>query len=517
MAKRRERKGQTRREVLQNAAMAGVAVSVSAHVGCAPAASAKRPNIILVFPDQHRHDAIAAAGDPVIKTPTMDRLISEGTLFEKMWCQSPVCRPARASLITGRYPHQHGVTGNNTTDFDPAWPTFMKNLQAVGYTTSTFGKTHYTQEFDAEEIADPNAKLDFDARKTHPFIQKFGFDYVVDEGGQWFPAMTGFVSGYTEFLKAHGMLETYQQQIRAHWHSGEDHYTGFINNFPAEFDVVSFLAKESIDWLENKRDKSKPFFLTYAPVKPHPPYSADPVWAAYYKDKAMPQGPRDIVKAPNPIWEAYLGKNYAKAKRKSPEAIDHSKRMYYAMISLVDQKVGEIMQALEKQGELDNTWIFWSSDHGELMGDHNMFGKSQFYHPSVGVPGVVRPPKNMKVEKRISSPAEVIDMSATFIDIAGAAPLDASGRSLIPVMQGKQTPRYAFSEIKGRGDTLMVAVTDGRYRYTVEWNSKTPCEFFDLQEDPQELNNLINDPAGKKQAAQMQTDLIEPHMAGKVL
>src|SRR6185503_10493762 len=132
-------------------------------------------------------------------------------------------------------------------------------------------------------------------------------------------------------------------------------------------------------------------------------------------------------------------------------------------------------------------------------------------------PCIVRPPRDAPAKRTIDAPTEVIDLAATILDIAGAAPLDAPGRSLLPVMRGEETPRYAFSEMARSKDTLFVAVSDGRYRCTVEARSKTPCELFDLQEDPQELVNLVADPAQTKRVAEMQGDLIEPHLAGKIL
>ena len=133
----------TRREVLRDAAVAGIAASLGRSAGGAEQATAPKPNILLVLPDQHRHDAIGAAGDPVVATPTLDRLAREGTHFTRMWCQGPSCRPARASLITARYPYQHGIVGPDAPANDPAWPTVMKRLQSAGYATATFGKTDY--------------------------------------------------------------------------------------------------------------------------------------------------------------------------------------------------------------------------------------------------------------------------------------------------------------------------------------------------------------------------------------
>jgi arylsulfatase A-like enzyme len=231
----------------------------------------------------------------------------------------------------------------------------------------------------------------------------------------------------------------------------------------------------------------------------------------------MPQGPRGRVTSSVPVWAKVFEERYRRFPPESitPEMIDNSRRMYYAAISLVDQKVGEILKALADRGELDSTWVLYSSDHGELMGDHGLFDKTLFYHASVGVPCIVRPPDGSPAGRVVSAPTEAIDLAATILDIAGTVPLDAPGRSLLSVMRGEETPRYAFSEMARSRDTYFVAVTDGRYRCTVEHKSKTPCELFDLDADPQEVTNLVDDKSQARRIAEMQGDLIEPHLTGK--
>ncbi len=517
----------TRREVLRDAAVAGIAAGLGRRAAGAEPAGAPKPNLLLILPDQHRHDAIGAAGDPVVATPTLDRLAREGTMFTRMWCQGPSCRPARASLITGRYPHQHGIVGPDAPANDPAWPTVMKQLQSAGYATATFGKTDYgfkdntgrsLPEGDRGREGGPESATDGDVREMHPFIRSFGWDYASENPSQLDIAIPGYGSSYTDYLRAHGWYDAYCRQVRAHWRGSIDQYAGFVSEIEQEHDLASFVAREVIDWLQG-RDRSKPFFVVYAPNKPHHPYNADPKWAAYYDGKPVPRGPRGRVTPANPLWAKVFAERYRRFPPESitDEFVDNSRRMYYAGISLVDQKVGEILALLADRGELDSTWVLYSSDHGELMGDHGLFDKTLFYHPSVGVPCIVRPPRDLPPRRTIDAPTEAIDLAATILDIAGAPPLDAPGRSLLPVMGGEESPRYAFSEMARSQDTFFVAVTDGRWRYTVEQRSKTPCELFDLENDPQEVVNLAEDPAHAKRMAEMQDDLIEPHLAGREL
>ena len=505
----------TRRDILYGAAAGALSqtVSLSFGAGDVHAQPENKPNILLIYSDQHRPDAMGCAGNPVIVTPHLDRLAREGTRFSQMWCQSPLCRPARASMITARYPHEHGIVTNLEKPFNPAWPTMMRNLQAAGYVTANIGKMHYSLP-NAEDFADPNQPMDYDIRSEDAYIKSFGFDFVLQEAGLYEPALTGYGSTYTDYLHDHGLLEIFRKEVRSAWQQGTGRFKPYVSEIPIEHDHTSFLARQTIKWIEN-RDTSKPFFMTLAPFAPHLPFAGQRIWADYYAGKEMPGGPRDRAKAPNDVWAKWIESRYrvSQADNFSEERIGEIKRMYYAMVSLVDQKIGEIMNILEKRGELDNTWILYSADHGEMLGDHLMMEKSTFYKSAVGVPGLIRPPHGAPGRQLVETPTEVIDMTATILDIAGATPLASKGGfSLLPLMNGASVAdARAYSEI-GNKNGFMVAVTDGRFRLTVEWNSRTPCEFFDLDNDFDELVNLVNDPVHARRVTDMQTALIEPHM-----
>ena len=132
-------------------------------------------NILLIFADQHRHDVMGCAGHPLVRTPHLDALAASGVRFEQAWCQSPICQPSRASVITGRYAHELGVI-HNTGGFDPTWPTVMKQLQAAGYETATIGKTHYHESYQP-----PKEDGQIDMRDQADFVKAFGWDYVLEE------------------------------------------------------------------------------------------------------------------------------------------------------------------------------------------------------------------------------------------------------------------------------------------------------------------------------------------------
>jgi arylsulfatase len=452
-----------------------------------------RPNILFIFADQHRHDALGCAGNPLIQTPHLDQLASSSVRFRNAWCQSPICQPARAALITGKYPHELGVMRNFGPDMDSQWPTFMKQLQQAGYSTANVGKTHYY----AEGLAEPDGETDM--RQHSPKIAAFGFDHVVEEFDRYVHAMDGVHTPYTDYLKAEGVYETYRDQIKSIWRLTEQHWDGVTSPLTKEQDLTSFLTREAQTWLQQQSD-SQPFFLQLSYVQPHVPLMADPEWANVYRDLEIPRGPVDSEPAEVPVWNDYLSwcGHHANAHLLTDQYVQQGARQYYAMISLIDECIGKVIRQLDKQGVLDNTWIVYSSDHGEMLGDHGLMAKFNFYRSSVQVPLIVRPPGGC--EPWVSdSLAATVDIGPTLLEAAKAEPLEGiRGHSLLPVIAQQASERdFLFSEIQKQSREAQApvfrAVRNNRYRLTLETNTKTPCELFDLVEDPNELHNRVSD------------------------
>ena len=475
--------------------------------------NSKQPNIIYLFSDQHRHDAMGCAGNKVVQTPALDRLASEGLRCSRAYCQSPVCMPSRASVITGLYPHQHGILQNFVADSDPNWPTMMKQLQKVGYFTSLFGKTHF---YGLGGVR-PSENEVMDLREQEHLVKEFGFDVAVEEFDRYVHCFPKILTHYTEFLKKKGVYESYAEQIQAINRLTPQHWDAVTSPLGQEDDLTSFIGDQSIDWLKSYND-DKPFFMMTSFVAPHVPLMGDPIWAEYYMDKDIELGPRTAPEIPNEIWGDYLAlcHDHSNSHLLTDEYVKNGARQYYGMISLIDQKIRDIIQVLEDKGLMENTWILYSADHGEMLGDHNLMAKMNYYKSSVQVPAIIRPPEGIKgkVEEGL---VESIDLTATILDIADAEPLERSaGMSLLPCIDGKgRSKEAAFSAIKARkykDRTYMMAVTD-RYRYTLESQSWTPCEFFDLQEDPDELNNLVNDSSVQGLMKDLDADLVKPYLA----
>ena len=455
---------------------------------------ATRPNILFIFADQHRHDALGCAGNRVIETPNIDRIAASGIRFKEAWCQSPICQPSRAALITARLPHKLGVMRNFGPDMDSSWPTFMQRLQQAGYATANIGKTHYY----AEGLAEPEGETDM--RQYSSRVAEFGFDHVVEEFDRYVHAMDRVSTPYTDYLKAEGVYEPYRDQLKSIWRLTEHHWDGVTSPLTKEQDLSSFLTREAQSWLAHQTDE-QPFFMQMSYVQPHVPLMADPEWASHYSQMQIPRGAVDSSTADVPVWNDYLSwcGHHANAHLLSDEYVLAGARQYYAMISLIDECVGQLLNQLESQGLLDNTWIVYSSDHGEMLGDHGLMAKFNFYRSSVQIPLIISPAGGC--EPRTSEDlAALIDIGPTLLDVAGAEPLHGvDGQSLLPAISQDTGGRATlFSEIQqqSRSDQAPIfrAIRNHRYRLTQETNSQTPCELFDLQEDPDELHNRVSDP-----------------------
>ncbi|MDH3681088.1 MAG: sulfatase-like hydrolase/transferase, partial [Acidimicrobiia bacterium] len=259
-------------------------------------------NILFIYSDQHRHDVLGAAGHPVLKTPVLDDLAARGVRFTNAWCQSPICQPSRASVITGRYTHELGLFAN-TGSFDPMWPTMMKSLRAAGYETATIGKTHY------HDLPD-RATLDavdgpYDMRSYEGFVREFGWDHVVEEYDKYVHVSRRLATPYTDHLAEHGLLDSYREQIRNVFRLTPAHWRGETSVLPQEHDLTSFIADQTIDWLES-RSPQRPFTLKLAFVQPHVPLIDDPEWAAFYCDADITVPELMPPAVPNQAWGAHL-------------------------------------------------------------------------------------------------------------------------------------------------------------------------------------------------------------------
>lgn len=449
----------------------------------------KKPNILLLFSDQHRHDVLGCAGHPLVQTPNLDRIAREGARFNRAWCQSPVCQPSRASVITGKYTEELGIFAN-TGGFDTSWPTVMKSIRDGGYETASIGKTHY-HGMPSREQAE-KAGIPYDLRQYNEFVKGFGWDYLMEEFDKYVHASRLLRSPYTDYLAAQGedLLTAYREQIKGIYRLTPTHWRGETSVLPQEHDLTSFIAGEAGSWLSG-RNSEKPFFLKLAFVQPHVPLVDDPTWADYYRDADIQLPEQARIGAPNEIWGEYLDRlnGHSQVQTMDDAFIRNGIRHYLGMVSLIDQKIGEILALLESSGQLDDTWIVYTCDHGEMLGEHHLWAKMNFYKGAVQLPLIIRPPGGTE-PREVDELVELVDVTATLADMASVSPPDGCrGRSLLPAFDNQDVGReFVRSRI-----SRFSAVRNEQYRFTYDVDTGTPCELFDLTVDPGEFNNLVGE------------------------
>jgi arylsulfatase len=448
---------------------------------------ASAPNIVWLFSDQHRADVLGAAGHPVVRTPHLDGLAAEGTLFESAYCQGPLCMPARASLLTGRYVRDHGVVDNRTTLAD-GLPTMVQAISDAGYHTATIGKMHLYPH-----LSDVDDGL--------PVMRGYGFAEVHEIAGK---LASGKVrSEYTDHLVRRGLYDTYRDYVfrrapRTHRPGNSaapslPMWTVDPTPLPAEDHIDNWVGERAARWVE-ATDGRRPFFLWVGFPGPHNPWDAPVEYVDQYRtaDIELDTTRRPEVPADGPLkpfLEAFLA--YSDSATLTDERIAEVRRHYFANVTLIDAAIGRILGALRERGLDGDTWVVYSTDHGEMLGTHGLFNKMVFYEPSVRVPLIIRPPGG-DTAHRFGGLVEHVDLTSTLVELAGAKPIpDAPGQSLAGVLTGEQAPGREVVVSENFGFAMW---RTERYKLVVHEPQRLAVQLFDLAADPDENQNLVDDP-----------------------
>ena len=474
--------------------------------------SDSRPNIVLIMADQQRADAMGCAGNDIIRTPNMDRLAAEGVRFGRAFSQGPLCMPARWSLLTGRYVRDHGVFENDW-DMTQDIPNLAQRLQEAGYYTSCIGKMHL---FADETLVCGRPELASDPHVT-PRYRQVGFDEP--HPGPEKNGVMGLDCEYVDHLKERGLFEMYGEwfHLRAYPKKTRDHlglpmWFPESTPLPNEDYLDTWTGQEVVKWID-EYDRDEPFFQWVGFPGPHEPHDAPKDYVDLYRNVDIPLGQRIPPEVPEsgPLHTLMRWlQTTAQWEGLTDDIVKLLTRYYYANITAIDDQVGAIVDALERKGILDNTWIIYTADHGEMMGDHWMLWKMLFYEQSATVPLIIRPPAGME-GRTVDGIVEHVDVTATIEGLTGITPLpNNEGSSLIGHLDGSgtgPTREVAHSENYGFG----MFATD-RYKLVVFEDTKEPVQLFDLQEDPDENVNAVADPAYADVIEQMMRDHVEPFL-----
>jgi arylsulfatase A-like enzyme len=422
-----------------------------------------QPNVVLVVSDQLRRAALGCYGDPNVSTPNIDALAAAGTRFDAASSTYPVCVPYRFTLMTGEYAHTRFIPSIEWR-MSPAERTLADEFNDAGYATALFGKWHLYGNFG--HYPGHNVVKASRTRVPRPFQGRFerfgGFDICNDP---W---------------------DTY------YWNE-DDPTPHKIDGFQTDglFDLaISHLVEVG----------DRPFATVLSVEPPHPIFTAPESYLERWRD-------REIVLRDN----VELGKDYNKRGPHGRDLVDDL-RVYYAMIENLDDNVGRLVAALRANGQLDNTVIALTADHGELLGSHGLLAKQRPWEESLGIPLIVSGAGTPA--SAVGDPVCTEDLFPTLLGLAGITPRDPKpGIDLSPLVRGEAAsvdrdgvllefvaemrPGLPFHDETWRG------IRTRRYKYTVlgDAHGGRPWQFFDLENDPYELTNLVDDPAHAAEAA----------------
>ena len=465
----------------------------------------RRPNILLLMADQHRADILGCAGDPVVATPNIDRLAAEGVRFDRAYCQGPLCMPARASLLTERYVRDHGVF-ENQSQVELGTPTFLTALREAGYQTGCIGKMHLWVHG-----GEPRTQH---TRDRIGDLTAYGFEQPIETVGKL--AGVAVRSAYSDYLEERDLYKTYREHVGSRMYRTG---TPVWNSDPiplSEYDYVdAWHGRRVVDWIENRVD-DRPFFQWVGFPGPHDPWDAPRASRELYEGVELPMpGTLTLPELPGKgPFETFLRifMHHGGTKGLTDAVIQDVRRAYYADVTVIDRAVGEIIGALERTGQLDDTWIIYTSDHGEMMGEHRMLMKMVFYEPSVRVPLIVRPPGGRAAGPEvIDDLVEQIDLAATFRELAGAPAVpESEARSLLPALERGEACGRDVIVSENYGFAMF---REDRYKLVVYEDDSAAGQLFDLAEDPLEERNLIDAKAAAPVLERMMEQHVRPFLA----
>ncbi len=426
--------------------------------------SNRPPNILLITTDQQRHDALGINGNPVLKTPNLDALAARGTNFSRCYVSCPVCIPARRTLLSGLHPDTHGMQGyRDGWDFDPAH-TLPGCLSKAGYQTQLVGKLH-----------------------QHPQRKRFGYDHMIlsDSANDRPTSPSQRHNEYTAWLADRG----FSHHSNAHGISGNGR---LARPWTAseELHHTSWVAEQAARFFDTTRDPSAPWFLHVSFVAPHPPLIPPQAYWDRYANRADMR-PTIGEWAPTGTPRPGLAPDSANGPF-DPEEIRLATAGYYGLINHLDDRIAYVIDRFfeyrnPRAGE--PVYILFSSDHGEMLGDHHLYRKSLPYEGSTHVPLFVSG-RNVDVPRgTCDALCGWEDLMPTILDLAGVPiPDGVDGRSLVPTMRGGSPPREAMHGVCLDKSPHRWVVA-GRHKYV--WFTKTNEEqLFDVIADPKECRDL---------------------------
>ncbi|GAA3641141.1 arylsulfatase [Microbacterium awajiense] len=417
--------------------------------------AAVRPNIVILFADQLRADALGCYGNRMTETPAIDAIAGAGTRYDSAYTPSPVCVPARSSFITGLEP-QHGECFDNEMPMSQA-STFMDDLSAAGYRTHGVGKMHFTP--------DGSALRGFQTRDTG---EEFG---------------TSETDDYLGFVASHG----FEHVEHPHGLRDEMYYVPQLSPVPEHLHHTHWVADKSIEFLAG-HDHDQPFLLWSSFIAPHPPFAPPSPWHRRFEPSVMPapfipEGSDSLLTVFNRLQNRYKYRDGGTDRRLEQLRAAY----YYASVSYLDSQIARITAELDRAGLRENTVVVVTADHGEFLGDYGAYGKRSFLDAAARIPLVISGP-GIAHESR-QEPVTLLDVRPTLLSLAGVEHETRDGATLLPNPPQNRAVYGQFQD----GELGLYAVITAEWKYI--WSAFDRAEFLvDRVHDSRETMNVAYNP-----------------------
>lgn len=513
-----------------------------------------RPNVLFIITDQLRSDHTGFGGNSVVKTPNLDRLADESVRFRRAYCAHPLCGPSRRTLLTGRMPSVHGSWDNGTPlDWDAN--TFVRVLREHGYRTGHVGKSHIQEIFDRPppnagddiptvyppegegKAINPTWGADWDqwelgSRHKKEWVE-MPEDYYGFDSAEIICGHEDLPSGhYLHWAKQRAKQKGLDLDLIGGPQNALQRYDGWNQVYQSsvleELYPTTYVTQRSIDFLEKSQDDDRPFFLFASYPDPHHPFTAPGRYYDMYDpdDVPLPDTFYDTHEASMPHIQAMIRERGKDHRGPFPFSIDeeqyrHASAVQYGLISMIDDGIGQILATLKQLGVDENTIVVFTSDHGDMFGDHGLMLKHAIHYQSViNIPLLIKAPG---IEAgQTDSMASLLDIGRTILDLTNCPTYQGmQGHSLVPALHDTSVAvrdRVLIEEgmpldvtRQGSAYCLRTLVTE-EARLTI-YEGFEHGELFDLQNDPDELNNLFAKPEGQPLRAKMMEKLVYTMMA----
>ncbi len=475
----------------------------------------RRPNILLITSDQHHHQYLGAT-DAKLKTPALDRLCREGVRFERAYCSNPTCTPARASIITGMYPSQHGAWSLGTKLFEDV-PTVGDILRRAGYFTSLVGKAHFQPlasqpGMESIECQPTLRDLEFWRKFNGPW---YGFEKV--ETARMHVSEYHVGGHYGIWMEERGFKEW--RDYFEDWPRNEEKERRLRSNrhwaIPQEFHYTTWTGERTIAHILAAVEEERPFFIWSSFHDPHPPYMVPEPWASMYDPADMEPGRlcsgehdsnpvhfRKTQENDHEFWSEATKDEGAVHGAHSHLSDENELRKdiacYCGMISFMDEHIGRILAELDRLGVADDTIVVFTTDHGHFLGQHGLTAKAiHHYEDLIRIPFIVRWPERMPAAEVSQAIQNLVDLAPSFLAASGLEiPGGMTGVNQLTAWSAGQPARsWSVTENHhGYRRFHMRSYVNQTHKITV-YRQGDEGELFDLEHDPGELRNLWHDPS----------------------